>query len=110
MSFHKEGPTSKTPLIRKSPTNSPLNEESPIKSTLNDEGRTNAAILERLKSVGGMSWVSSCRQSMFSDALFSIIATIMIVTVEISPEELNSVSFTGVLQDDYEGVYVYLIL
>ena len=49
-------------------------------------------VLERYISAGGITWVPSCRQSMFSDALFSIIATVMIVTVEISGEELSDVS------------------
>ena len=49
--------------------------------------------LERLDSrTSGVSWVVSDRQTMFSDAVFSIVATIMVVTIEISESELNEVS------------------
>ncbi len=54
-------------------------------------------ILERQPSDNsrmGVSWVDTSRQAMFSDAVFSIIATIMCVTIEISEHELNEVSVT----------------
>ncbi|KAL5262854.1 hypothetical protein ACHWQZ_G008298 [Mnemiopsis leidyi] len=52
-------------------------------------GRT----LERLDSRSSGNWVATERQTMFSDAVFSIVATIMVVTIEISESELSEDSF-----------------
>ena len=54
-------------------------------------GRT----LERLDSRVSGNWVATDRQTMFSDAVFSIVATIMVVTIEISETELSEVGFCG---------------
>ena len=52
-------------------------------------GRT----LERLESrTSAISWVGKDRQTMFSDAVFSIVATIVVVTIEIEESEMNEVS------------------
>ena len=37
-------------------------------------------------------WVSTDRQAMFSDAVFSIVATIFVVTVELPEHDLRTVS------------------
>ena len=51
-------------------------------------GRT----LDRLIShTSCVSWVEKDRQAMFSDALFSIVATIMVVTIEISESGMDAV-------------------
>ena len=50
-------------------------------------------VLERQHS--NIKWVDTERQNMFSDAVFSIVATIMVVTVEIGEEELDEVSVTS---------------
>ena len=58
-------------------------------------GRT----LERLDSRSSGNWVATERQTMFSDAVFSIVATIMVVTIEISESELSEVGFCGKLSN-----------
>lgn len=42
----------------------------------------------------GVSWLGTSRQTMFSDAVFSIVATIMVVTIEISEADLDKITST----------------
>ena len=50
-------------------------------------------ILDRRNSrTSAVSWVEKDRQAMFSDAIFSIVATIMVVTIEISESGMDAVS------------------
>ena len=53
-------------------------------------------VLGRRNSLtSAVSWVEKDRQAMFSDAVFSIVATIMVVTIEINESALEAVSFVA---------------